>query len=71
MKIDPYNLHPKIEKTKKVKEKYLKISDVYSIIDEELKRLEKLEPPTWGFTLADMFEVAENISYNVEKLDKD
>jgi len=71
MKLDPFNTHPEIEKTKKVKEKYLKISDVYAIIDEELERLNKLNPPTWGFTLADLFEVAENISYNMEKLDKD
>lgn len=66
--IDPYETHPQHPPAEKVSTKSLTKSQVCDIISKEMLRIENLNVPTWGFEKSDLFEVAENIVEQIEKL---
>ena len=66
--IDPYETHPQHPPAEKVSTKSLTKSQVCDIISKEILRIERLDVPTWGFEKSDLFEVAENIVEQIEKL---
>ena len=68
MKVDPFESHPQIPKSKTNSKKNLTFKQIFDIIDREIKRIEMLDIPTWGFEKSKLFEVAENISYEIERL---
>ena len=68
MKIDPFENHPQIPKSKRSSKKNLTFKQIFDIIDTEIKRIEMLDIPTWGFEKSELFQVAENISYEIERL---
>ena len=68
MKVDPFESHPQIPKCKRNFKKSLTFKQIFDIIDTEIKRIEMLDIPTWGFKKSRLFEVAENISYEIERL---
>jgi len=66
--IDPFQEHPEHPLLKKDSKKSLTFKQIFDIIDMEIKRIEMLDIPTWGFEKSELFEVAENISYEIERL---
>ena len=68
MKLDPFETHPEAKSTKEKIRRTLTFKQIFDIIDAEIKRIEKLDIPTWGFEKSELFEVAENISYEIERL---
>jgi len=68
MKSDPFENYPQAPKNKETHKKSLTFKQIFDIIDIEIKRIEKMDIPTWGFERFDLFEVAENISNEIERL---
>ena len=69
MKINPFELHPEVEKEFEKKDKKLLTKQkIFVILNEEIEKVQSLGASVWGLTREDIIESLENIREKIEEL---
>ena len=66
MTIDPFNFHPEQEKPEKEKI-FLTKENTLDMIYSEIEKIQNAPIPTWGYSLAKVLYILENIAHKIEE----